>query len=60
MDEDMIAKMEMQCNQIREENLQYKEQFIMKDTEIKTIKAKYQDLKNSKRELEANIESLLK
>lgn len=32
----------------------------MKDTEIKTIKAKYQDLKNSKRELESNIESLLK
>ncbi len=60
MDEDMIAKMEMQCNQIRDENLQYKEQFIMKDTEIKNIKAKYQDLKSSKRELEANIESLLK
>lgn len=56
----MIAKMEIQCNQIRDENMEYKEQLILQDTEMKTIKSKYQDLKNSKKELEANIDSLLK
>lgn len=60
MDQDIITKMEMQCNQMRDENMDYKEQLIMQDTEIKTIKSKYQDLKNSKKELEANIDSLLK
>lgn len=60
LDQEMITKMEFQCNQIRDENIEYKEQLILQETEIKNIKSKYQDLKNSKKELEANIDSLLK
>ena len=60
MDQDMIAKMEMQCNIVRDENIEYKEQLFIQDNEIKAIKSKYQDVKNSKKDLEANIDSLLK
>jgi len=56
----MIAKMEMLCNQVRDENIEYKEQLFMQDNEIKAIKSKYQDVKNSKKDLEANIDSLLR
>jgi hypothetical protein len=56
----MIAKMEMQCNIVRDENIEYKEQLFIQDNEIKAIKSKYQDVKNSKKDLEANIDSLLK
>ena len=40
MDQDMIAKMEMLCNQVRDENIEYKEQLFMQDNEIKAIKSK--------------------
>lgn len=60
MDQDMIAKMEMLCNQVRDENIEYKEQLFIQENEIKAIKSKYQDVKNSKKDLEANIDSLLR
>ena len=60
MDQDMIAKMEILSNQVRDENIEYKEQLFMQENEIKAIKSKYQDVKNSKKDLEANIDSLLR
>lgn len=32
----------------------------MQDNQFKAVKSKYKDLKNSKKDLEANIDSLLK
>jgi|LauGreDrversion4_2_1035121.scaffolds.fasta_scaffold154222_5 hypothetical protein len=49
----------MQCNQIRDENIEYKEQLLLQYNEIKTIKSKYQDVKNSKKEIQSKIDSLL-
>jgi len=60
MDQDMIAKMEILSNQVRDENIEYKEQLFMQENEIKAIKSKYKDVKNSKKDLEANIDSLLR
>ena len=59
IDQEVITNIEMQCNQIRDENIEYKEQLLLQYNEIKTIKSKNQDVKNSKKEIQSKIDSLL-
>ena len=60
LDQDVVARMEAECNEVREVNLMQSEQIAKKDSQIKTIRAKYKEIKATKREFESRVESLLK